>query len=79
MKKLTTEKAQELKRQGYTHLASVLKQVFRTKYYHVVSIDDVIANGGKWVPADKNATRDKLGIIGTKIDWSITALTTDVL
>ena len=42
--------ARKAKSAGFTHVASVVKSVFRTTYYHVVDIDDVI-NSGKWPAA----------------------------
>jgi hypothetical protein len=44
------EQATIAKAQGYIYIASVVKQVFNTTYYHVVSVDDVLARG-KWIPA----------------------------
>lgn len=51
MKKLTTSRAQELKNMGYNYICSVVKRYKYTTYYNVNSIDDIIANGGKWIPA----------------------------
>ena len=79
MKKLTIEQANELKNKGITHLASILKQFRYSKYYHVVKIDDVLENGGKWIPADRNVVKNKLGILENRIDWNCTALTAQVL
>jgi hypothetical protein len=59
-----TIKAKEL---GYEFIASVVKSVFSTTYYHVVSIDDVIAEG-KWIPAPCGSIGNSgaHGRIGTK-------------
>lgn len=38
------------KANGYQYMASVVKQVFRTTYYHVVPVQDIIENGD-WIPA----------------------------
>jgi len=80
MKKLTIEKVNELKAKGITHLASVVKSVYDTTYYNVNSIDDIMANGGKWIPAVYNyhGWRGRIGISGRKIDWSKTALISQI-
>lgn len=44
------EKATLAKLLGFTHISSVVKSHFATTYYHVVSIDRVLA-AGKWIPA----------------------------
>lgn len=79
MKRLTEEKAAELKAQGITQLASVVKSVYRTEYCHVNNIDDIMANGGRWIPACRGSYPGRRGTwhgrIGTarnKIDWTIT-------
>ena len=79
MKKLTKKKAEELKLQGYTQIASVVKSVYATTYYHVNTIDDIIANNGRWIPAKYNDYhRCYVGISGKKIDWPITATTSKI-
>lgn len=35
---------------GYTHIASIVKNVYRTDYYHYNSVDAVI-RAGRWIPA----------------------------
>jgi len=67
-------KAKELKKLGYTHIASIVKQHYASSYYHVVSIDSII-EAGKWIPAPtySGSWHGKIGIIGTEIDWSKTA------
>ena len=49
MNKLKTL-AVKAKSAGFLYVASVVKSVFKTTYYHVVKIDDVI-NSGKWPTA----------------------------
>lgn len=46
MKKLTVERANELKAAGITHIASIVKQCYNTKYFVVTNIDRILANGG---------------------------------
>ena len=80
MIKLTEAAASALKAKGYTAIATVVKSVYRTEYYHVVSIDAVMANGGRWIPADKGSFpaakggtwHGPIGINGTKVDWAKT-------
>lgn len=40
------------KADGYKHMTSVVKSVFRTTYYHVVDID-VVASTGEWPAAPR--------------------------
>jgi hypothetical protein len=47
----TVQRAQELKAEGKIYMASVVKSVYDTVYYHVVPIDRVIV-AGKWIPAN---------------------------
>ena len=49
MKTLTQIQAQKAKDQGYKYIASVVKSVYNTTYYHVNSVDDVISRG--WIAA----------------------------
>jgi len=80
MKKLTQEQAEFLRRKRYTHIAAIVKSIGYSKYYNVNRIDDIMENGGKWIPAEsiphtfKNGYTGniKMGTIGTKIDWSQT-------
>ena len=71
----TVQRAQELKAEGKIYMASVVKAVYDTVYYHVVPIDRVIA-AGKWIPADvvqfKSGAYGRIGISGKQIDWTIT-------
>jgi len=80
MRKLTTEVAQELKRNGYTHIAAVVKSYGRTEYFNVHSIDEIMDNGGKWLPCIAGFYRFRngsygnirIGIIGSQIYWKHT-------
>lgn len=69
-------RATELKTKGYKFMASVVKSHFKTTYYHVVSIDDVL-KAGKWIPAGKvtfaSGAHGRVGTSSKNIDWSITA------
>ena len=67
------EKAIKAKENGYKYMASIVKSVYTTRYYHVVSIDDVISCG-KWIPANYvQFASGARGRVGTQyVDWSIT-------
>lgn len=39
-------------RSGYVYVASIVKSVFGTTYYHVVPIQDILS-AGHWLPAVK--------------------------
>lgn len=69
-------KAEELKKQGYTHMASIVKSVYFTKYFHVVKINDVL-EAGKWIPAEHvqfySGAHGRSGTAENKIDWTKTA------
>jgi len=60
---------------GYTHIASMVKQFKSTYYYHLVSCDKIISNKD-WIPAPKKYNGfgwiGRIGTIGTKIDWTKT-------
>lgn len=80
MKKLTIERANELKASGITHIASVVKSRYTTTYYHVNSIQDILNNGGRWIPAPINSIgwHGRRGITGSQVDWSRTILATQM-
>ena len=71
----TVQRAIELKGEGKKYMASVVKSVYNTVYYHVVPIDDVI-KAGKWIPANtvtfESGAVGRAGISGTQINWDIT-------
>lgn len=71
MKKLTAERAEELKAQGITHIASIIRSCYNTEYYKWESIDTILANGGRMpeYPIINNYT---VGINGRRIDWAHT-------
>lgn len=60
-------RARIAKEMGYTHMASITGSYRATQYFHVVSINDVIA-AGKWPAADNMRN----GINHRHIDWKIT-------
>jgi len=62
MKTIATAKI--AKAQGYEYVASVVKSVFRTTYYHVIKLSDLI-EVGKWIPANKGQYNNWHGRIGT--------------
>lgn len=57
------EQAKRAKAAGYVYMASIVKSVYATTYYHVVKIDDVLA-AGKWIPAQKVSMMPWHGRIG---------------
>lgn len=59
---MNINKLKELKAQGYTHITSVIKQCYTTIYLHPVSIDVLIANGGKWIGCRKGVGKYIRGI-----------------
>lgn len=69
MRTYKLEVLKDLQNLGYTHIASIVKQVYHTKYYRLVSIDDLIAANGAWPRRQRG---EKTGIRGTResqIDW----------
>lgn len=66
-----------LEERGYTHIASIVKGVYNTKYYRLVAIEDIRKNGYTWPYRTRSAcyyrgTREK------DIDWSTTIRRTDL-
>ena len=59
----TIEMAKKAKSLGYVYIASIVKNVYTTNYYHVVKIDDVLA-AQKWIPAEKVSMMPWHGRIG---------------
>ena len=78
--KFKIEKLTEMQTKGIKYLASVVGSCYNTTYYHVVSINAIIENGGKWIPASYSCHIFKDGsykYIRTGInspDWSVTEL-----
>ena len=80
MIKLSQSQAESLKKQGYTHLASIVKSVYNTEYYNVHSIASIMSNGGKWIAADRGSYpaakggtwHGPIGINGNLVDWAKT-------
>jgi len=52
MERKIVQAARAAKAQGYTHIASVVKSVHNTTYYHPVAVDDII-EAGRWIPAPR--------------------------
>lgn len=71
MKKLTAERAAELKSKGITHIASVVKSHYYTEYFKYEPIETILAYGGK-MPQYSMYNGFVHGINGNKIDWSTT-------
>jgi len=46
------EQVTKAKASGYLYISSVVKNLYVTTYYHVVSIEDVL-KAGKWIPAQR--------------------------
>lgn len=76
--KFNIVKLEALKAKGIIQIASVVKSVFHTTYYHVVSIDDLIENGGIWIPATHvwfgGGAHGRFGVTGKSIDWNKTKM-----
>ena len=73
--KKIVEKARKAKTMGYTHIASIVKSHYNSKYYNVVSCDDVIEKGD-WISAPswsfRSGAHGRLGTISSQIDWTKT-------
>lgn len=69
MKLLTEKRAAELKAQGITHIASIIKSHFDSEYFKVESLDTILANGGRMPKYARGINGYTVGTIGTKIDW----------
>ncbi len=69
-------RAKQLKAEGKTHMAAMLKRHYGSSYYNVQSIEDVLA-AGKWIAAPygqfRSGAHGRVGIESRKIDWAITA------
>ncbi len=66
---------------GYTHIASVVKSVFSTTYHHVLSCDEIIADG-RWTGAQRGQFGDwygPIGVNGNSVDWSKTISKTSIM
>ena len=72
MKILSAERANELKSQGITHIASVVKSHYTTTYYNVNSIDNLLRNNGRWIAAPRGRYGNRIGVTGAQVDWSHT-------
>ena len=74
MKRLSADRANELLNSGITHIASVVKSVYNTSYYNVNSINDLLRNDGRWIPAPIKhyGWTGRVGMIGSQVDWSCT-------
>lgn len=55
------------KRDGYTHIASIVKSHYASTYWHVVAIDD-IARLGYW-PKCPTANGHAQGVYFNHVDW----------
>lgn len=71
MKKLTAERAAQLKAQGIMYVASIVKSHYYTKYYKWECTETILANGGKMPPYAKY-NGFVHGYNGREIDWSCT-------
>ena len=58
----TQTQAQKAKDAGYKYIASVVKSHYNTTYYHVNSVDSVIADG--WTPCPVGQYNNWHGRIG---------------
>lgn len=72
MKLLTERRAAELKAKGITHIASIVKSHYSSKYFKVESLETILANGGKMPKYARNIYGYVEGVNGNHIDWSKT-------
>ena len=83
-KKLTPERAAELRAAGITHIASVVKNYRGTDYYGVASIDAILANGGdrprrgNVVSVSGNILPTECGVTWRRVNWSATIRWTQI-
>ena len=77
-KKLTPERAAELRAAGITHIASVVKNYRGTDYFGVASLDRILANGGAR-PRNSHYVNDggdtlpcERGVTWHRVNWSHT-------
>lgn len=69
MKRLTAQRAQELNEQGYTHIISICKSVYFTRYFKVAPIDACIGQRG--IAGKRGITEKQIDKLGYKtISWS---------
>lgn len=66
-----------LEARGYTHIASIVKGVYNTKYYRLVAIEDIRKNGYTW-PHRTHSNCYYLGTREKDIDWTKTVRRTDL-
>ena len=59
------------KKKGIKYVASVVKQVFNSRYYRLISIDKLILTGS-WPKSEGNYAREKTGVLHSDIDWTNT-------
>lgn len=67
----------DLEELGYTHIASIVKGVYDTKYYRLVAIEDIRKNGYTW-PHRIRSNKYYRGTRENDIDWSTTIRRTDL-
>ena len=72
MKILSEKRAAELKADGITYIASIVKSHYDTEYFKVESLETILANGGKMPKYEKNIFGYVQGVNGNNIDWSKT-------
>ena len=76
MKRLTENEISELKKAGITHLATVVKGWYFTKYWHVVSLDQIEKNNRYWIPCPirqlPSGAVCRVGVTEKSIDWTKT-------
>jgi hypothetical protein len=76
MRRLTEAEIKELRSEGITHLATVVKGWYFTKYWHVVSLDRIEKNNRYWIPAPivtfPSGATCRAGVTEKSIDWTKT-------
>lgn len=83
-KKLTPERAAELRAVGITHIASVVKNYRGTDYFAVASLDRILSNGGtrprncNYVRGDGQILPCEWGDTWHNVNWQHTIRWSDI-
>lgn len=83
-KKLTPERAAELRAAGITHVASVVKNYRGTDYFAVASLDRILATGGvrprnpRYVNDCGDILPCERGVTWSHVNWSHTIRWTQI-
>ena len=76
MRRLTVSEIEQLKKEGITHIATLVKTCYFTEYWHVVSIDRIVKNNRYWIPCPirqlSSGAVCRVGVRKNTIDWTKT-------